>query len=708
MSKLSLSLHLNVRTKILLVFLFLSVLSLLATAFFALWTIAGIGDMALSGSSALGSEAVNESSSALLRSAEQSLMATAAGQAAVTDVIFSDTEATLDILAAQAVSVQGTPPGSVTAPWHARGEARPEGQGMSEVIFVPGSPVTPESEEFRSLAGMAPLLRAVKQGDPDLDSIYIATRSGVMWIYPETGYTPPAYDPRTRGWFTGALNAGGSPVWSEPYVDAAGHGLILTCSRSVTGQSGTWVIATDVTIDSVNNNILNLTLNGAGYPVLLDHRGVVISRPGLTADGTAWDEEFTPDDAFRSTSPALVAVAANMTAGRSGIEQVEFNGTMQYVAYAPVPSLNGSFALSKPVEEILRPVRETSARIDAETAMTGSIISEQTGRVTVVFALLFALLLAVVILLSFTLARIITRPVDALKHGTTAIGNGDLGYRVDLQTGDEFQDLAASFNTMAADLRISIENLQRTTAEKERYTREIEIAKEIQKSFLPESPPQIPGIAIASVAVPAMEIGGDFYDFIPAPDNRWGIAIADVSGKAISAALFMALSRTVLHVSGGTGSDPSAAIRLANRWIYEDGRSSMFVTVFYGVLDPNDLTFSYVNAGHNPPLLVRGDDVQELPGSRGIALGVVPDVSITPSTLGLRHGDLLVLYTDGVTEAFNGQDEAFGEVRLRKFFCRNRSRPAEDLSALLLAEIRAFTGTAPQSDDITLVIVKVE
>jgi phosphoserine phosphatase RsbU/P len=700
--------HLNVRTKILLLFLGLSVLSLLVTGFVAVYTITGIGNLAEAGSTSLGREAVNDSSAALMQAAEQNLLRVASDQAEVTDVIFSDTEADVDILAAHAVDVQREPPGPVTAPWYFHNETSPALLAASPVIFVPGTPVTTRSEEFLSLAGMAHLLKAVKEADPDLESVYVATDSGVMWMYPGIGYTPPDYDPRTRGWFKNAVQAGGTPVWSEPYVDAAGHGLIVTCSKSVPGRYGTWVIGTDVTINSINANILNLTLNGVGYPVLLDNKGDVISRPGLSANGTRWDEEFTPDDAFTSNNPALEAVAANMTAGKSGVERVWFNNSESYVAYAPVLSLNWSFAVSMPVKEIVAPVKKTEEKIALETKQTGARIGEQTGRVLTIFALLFCLLLLVVIILSWRLARIITRPVDALKAGAVALGSGDLDYRVDLNTGDEFEDLAVSFNTMAADLGTSIDNLQRTTAEKERYTKELEIAKEIQDTFLPESVPVIPGIGIAAATIPAMEIGGDFYDFIPAGDNRWGIAMADVSGKGISAALFMALSRTLLHVSGGTASDPTTAIRQANQWIYEDGRSSMFVTVFYGVLDPAAMQFSYVNAGHNPPMLVRDEGVQELCKSRGIALGVVPDVSIASSALDLRHGDILVLYTDGVTEAFNDRNEAFGEERLREYLRVNRAKPARGVLDGLVAEIRAFAGAAAQSDDITLVIVKID
>jgi len=699
--------HLNVRAKILLLFLGLSVLSLLVTGFVAVYTINGVGNLAESGSISLGREAVNDSSAALMQSAEQNLQRIASDQAAVTDVVFFDTESEMLILASHAGYLQRDPPDVIPAPWYTGEDNQPLLLAPTPVIFMNGTMVTPESEEYKSLTGMAHLLRATKDADPDLTSVYVATDSGVMRVYPGMSNIPPDYDSRTRDWYTSAVLAGGDPVWTGPYTDAAGHGLMMTCSESVPGRYGTWVIGTDVTIESVNKNILDLTLNGSGYPVLLDNRGTVISRPGLSANGTRWDEDFTPDDIYSHDNPALAGVAANMTAGMSGIERVWFNNTEVYIAYAPVSSLNWSFAVSMPVKEILAPVRKTEEKIGLETVRTSTRIAEQTNLVLTIVALLFCILLAGVIFLSWRLARIITRPVDALKAGATELGAGNLDYRVDIGTGDEFEDLAVSFNTMAGDLRTSIDNLRRTTAEKERYTKELEIAKEIQDTFLPESTPDIPGIGIAAATIPAMEIGGDFYDFISLGEGRWGITMADVSGKGISAALFMALSRTLLHVSGGTSSDPTSTVRQANQWIYEDGRSSMFVTVFYSVLDPAGMRFSYVNAGHNPPLLVRGDGVEELGGSRGIALGVVPDVSIASSSLDLRHGDLLVLYTDGVTEAFNEINKAFGEERLRDYLRSSRAKPARAVLDGLIAEIRRFTGTAAQSDDITLVVVKV-
>ncbi|NMB78622.1 MAG: SpoIIE family protein phosphatase, partial [Methanomicrobiales archaeon] len=349
----------------------------------------------------------------------------------------------------------------------------------------------------------------------------------------------------------------------------------------------------------------------------------------------------------------------------------------------------------------------TERTIVNATRDTSTEIQWQTDRFLLIVAGLILLLLFLVISLSWYLARVITKPVDVLREGTTAIGHGDLDFRLTIRSGDEFETLAESFNQMAADLKENIENLRRTTAEKERFIKELEIAKEIQDSFLPESVPQIRGFDIAATTIPALEIGGDLYDFITVAGTRTGIVIADVSGKGVSAALYMALSRTILHACGSAEPEPSRAVKNANGLLYDDGRSGMFITVFYGVLDPGRMTFEYVNAGHNPPLLLRnGEESVWMSGEKGIALGVIEQVAIPATRLMLRPGDILVLYTDGVTEAFNEQEEYFGEDRLQACIEQNRALPAQGILDMLIRDIRAYTGSAPQSDDITVVVIR--
>lgn len=699
---------LNVRTKILIIFLALSLVSLLVTGFVAIFTISDVGSYAEKSSSTLGRLAVNDSMDALEQAAEGNMLRIATDQAEITNVLFKESIAEIGILAAQASSLRNNPDIIPLTPSYTKNSPPPDPFAGTLTELAPGSNATPDSDEYRSLAGMDDQLKAVFYSDEDLVSVYVATDSGILRSYPGKGVTAPGYDPRTREWFTSAKTSDHA-VWSGPYVDAAGNGLIMTCSQAVPTPYGSWVVASDVTIDTINQNILSLTLAGNGYAVLLDDKGNVISRPGLSAGDIRWNEAFRSENAFLSDNSGLVAVGMNMTAGKSGIERVLFNGSEVYIAYAPVRSLNWSFAVSLPAEQIVAPAKKTREMIDSATGETSAHILRQTDRIRDIFAGLFSVLFIVVIIVAVFLSRTITRPVETLKQGATALGKGDLDYRVTIHTGDEFEDLADSFNRMAAALKKNIEDLRRTTAEKERYTRELEIAKEIQDNFLPETTPDIPGMEIAAVTIPAMEIGGDFYDFIPVTGDRQGFVVADVSGKGVSAALFMALSRTLIRASGQENPDPAVAIQKANRLIYEDGRSSMFVTVFYGVLDAPAMAFSYVNAGHNPPLLVRGEppEVRTLGEGRCIALGVVPEVSMTCAELVLQPGDLIVMYTDGVTEAFNPQDEEFGEGRLVEYLQKHRHNPAREIIDGLLDEIRRYCGSAPQSDDITLVIVRV-
>ena len=699
----------SVRTKILIVFLVLSIVSLAITGFVALYIIGNVGHYAETSSTTLGREAVNDSTTALQRSADERLLASAKDQAAITNVVLVDSSAEIGILADQAQTLQNNPPITSLIPSYYPDDRPRNPLDGIVVILAPGSFVQTQSDEFRTLAGMDDALRSVYHADGDLSSIYIATDSGIMRRYPWNGGVDPNYDPRNRDWFINAEANPGKTVWTEPYVDAAGNGLMVTCSRAVQTKFGTWVIATDVTIDTINQNILNMTLAGNGYAVLMDDQGTIISRPGLTAGTTQWDEAFQEENVYKSDNPELVEIGKNMLAGKTGTERVNLSGNETYVAYAPVTSLNWSFAVSMPVAQIVSPVKVTEARINDATAETGEQIGQQTTRVRDIFAGLSILLLIIVIALSIVLARIITRPVEALKEGTTALGEGNLDFRVRLESGDEFEDLAGSFNRMAGDLKKNIAELQKTTAEKERYTRELEIAKEIHQSFLPESVPEIPGYDIAAVSIPAMEIGGDFYDFIPVKTGKWGIAIADVSGKGISGAIFMALSRTLLHASGETHLDPLPAVHRANRLIFNEARSGMFVTVFYGVLDPVAHTFSYVNAGHNPPMIVHAEgSAGYLPVSEGVALGVLDEITIMDNVLHLAPRDVLLLYTDGVTEAFNGAEECYGEDRLAAFLSANHHLGAQDIIHRLIEEIRIFTGGEPQSDDITLVVVRVQ
>ncbi|PKG32378.1 SpoIIE family protein phosphatase, partial [Methanoregula sp.] len=324
------------------------------------------------------------------------------------------------------------------------------------------------------------------------------------------------------------------------------------------------------------------------------------------------------------------------------------------------------------------------------------------------FTLLFVVLIIVVIVLTIVFSRFLTGPLLKLQRGAEEIGQGNLEYRVEVETRDEFGSLARSFNTMAADLREYISTLKRTTAEKERMLKELEIAKGIQQSFLPESAPTLPGFDLAGYNLPALEVGGDFYDFIPLDSDHYGLVIADVSGKGVPAALFMALSRTLIRASATSVEDPVRSIREANRHIFADSKTSMFVTLFYAVLDCKEKSLMFVNAGHNPPLyLGAGTASVRLLNAEGIALGVLDEIELKSVSIPLQPGDVVVLYTDGVTEAMNAKDDEYGIERLMKCVEETKALPSQEIINAIVREVVAFAGTHPQHDDITVMVLKV-
>jgi len=700
--------RLNLRAKILIVLLALSVISLLITGLFAFSSLTDIGRYAQGSSRTLGENVLNDSSAALQTNAEEYLVRVASDQAEITNVLFLDSNSEMDILAAHATMLGNNPPIASQIPAYPPTIRLADPLAATLVEFTPGSNLTPASEEVRVLAGMDDMLRAVYVTDEDMTAVYIASDSGVMREYPWNAGHSSGYDPRNRDWYKQAVLTG-NLTWSDaPYVDASGYDLVMTCSKVIVSKYGNWVIGSDVAVTAINEDFLSQTLGGKGYSVLIDRNGNIISQPGLSGGSTQWNEAFTPVNAFSSEEPGLHAIVANMTAGKTGVGRAWFNGTETYVAYAPVRAMNWSLAVSLPVAEVTGPMKKTEGRIISATIVSGQQITDETTRLMTIFAALFVILIVAVFFISVSLARYITKPVETLKSGTRAIGKGDLDYRVTIRSGDEFEELANSFNMMAADLKTNIENLKLTTAQKERYTKELEIARTIQASFLPEEMPEIKGFEIAATAIPALEVGGDFYDFIPVSQHRWALIIADVSGKGVSAALFMALSRTLLRACVEGKTDTTAALREANRFICRDAQSSMFVTVFSAILDPERQILACVNAGHNPPLVIWGDsgDAAFL-RQDGIAMGVIPEMVINEEGVTLKPGDLVVMYTDGVTEAFNDELEEFGEERLKEVARTCCFLPAGEVIQRILSAIHAFTGTTPQSDDITLVVLRV-
>jgi len=259
-----------------------------------------------------------------------------------------------------------------------------------------------------------------------------------------------------------------------------------------------------------------------------------------------------------------------------------------------------------------------------------------------------------------------------------------------------------------AALSVEQARLHRVESRGQRMERELQQARQIQMSLLPSGYPQVAGYDFAAAYESAREIGGDLYDFIewPGDPNRIGLLIADVSGKGTAAALFMAHSRAMIRGAAQTQPGPAATLTTANVQIARDNHAMLFVSAFYAVLDAPSGRLTFANAGHNVPIVRRAAGHVEEVVARGMVLGIMDDMTYDEATTTLAENDIIVLYTDGITEAMNARGDLFDKERLMAAVRGANPTDARALIDAILAAVRDFTGDTPQADDLTIVTVR--
>ena len=249
---------------------------------------------------------------------------------------------------------------------------------------------------------------------------------------------------------------------------------------------------------------------------------------------------------------------------------------------------------------------------------------------------------------------------------------------------------------------------KKTSAERDRYYAELEIAHKLQTSLLPDKPPRIKGYQIAAMSQPAREVGGDFYDFIDVAESKVGLVIGDAAGKGLPAALFMALSRSFIRAQAIGSLKAGDVLEKANKLIAKDAKEGMFVTAFYAILDAPGKILRLSNAGHNPPILFHSTATNyDVLNIKGIVLGAFDEVKFQEKEIVLKSGDVIVFYTDGVTEAIDKNGEQFGMEKLIKVMKDNPQLQATELIKTIKEKMKEFTKDQPQFDDFTLLVVKV-
>jgi len=350
------------------------------------------------------------------------------------------------------------------------------------------------------------------------------------------------------------------------------------------------------------------------------------------------------------------------------------------------------------VIELYRP-SEGLKRIDKR-------ITKQVGQIIGI-----TVLAVIPIILLFSL--ISTRPLHRLMLGIQRLSQGDFDYRIQVRSHDETAALAHAFNRMIVDLQKYTHDLAHATAEKKKIETELRFARDMQQDVLPTRFPPFKGaenIEIYARMEPAREVGGDYYDFFMLDEEHMAVAIADVSGKGISAGLFMMVVRTLLRSNAMHNRDPGQAITKVNALLAEDNPACMFATLFYFVCNIKTGKVHYCNAGHNPPIVLREGKAGLLPikkgKAQGMATGVLETAQYQTQELQLAAGERIILYTDGMTEPVDRCEEMFGEERVLEIINNHAHASNQEICDLIYDAVNAFQDGLEQFDDMTMLFFR--
>jgi len=547
-------------------------------------------------------------------------------------------------------------------------------------------------------------LESLKNYDPYIYNTYIATIDGKFTSFSKdkNDKLDENFNPLERLWYQNAINSK-SLVWSEVYRDAAISGkLMITCSKVIYDTQGNiaGVIGFDLTTEEMSDNIINTEIGELGYAFLIDSDGQIIARPEISSSNAQWDEISTiplGGDLHQIQNSELQTIITQMIKNKSGF--LEWEREMKgnkFIAFDTVSSTNWTLGLVS---------SKAAIRHAAE-----SVFVEKIKEVSIYFIVILISIIFLAILIGINSSKIISRPIEILNDGVRKIGAGNLDFIIDIKTGNELEQLANEFNKMSTNLQQHIKNLELTTKQKQQIESELNIASRIQRDMLPMIFPAFPDnkeLDIYASMLPAKQVGGDFYDFFLINPDKLCFVIGDVSGKGIPASLFMVISKTLLKSEAMSDISPAEILYNVNNTLNNGNDETMFVTVLLCIMELSTGTVEFANAGHNPPLLMKKNQgVEYLHLNKAKILGVFPDAPYSNQEITLNPEDALVLYTDGVTEAMDPDNNQFTESRLYKTLLQLQGFSVKNIEQGIQKDVQNFVKDAEQSDDITLLVIQ--
>ena len=531
--------------------------------------------------------------------------------------------------------------------------------------------------------------------------MHVTFLNGLHTTYPGGSPVPANYNPYEREWFIGAKNNNGF-YSSYPYVDASSKHPVITLSRPFYDSNGSFdgVVGLDLDLSHIFDWIqINPEWGDGAEAILLTREEnqtsgdlKILAQMNYKPGTMEWDQPIDLASITSADSSEFELFKKDVFSGKSGVRLLAFDGVPSIWSYRGFRGRQVSPLLIIPYENFTDLLEETNALFWNKNI--------ETIRYTAIFGIIVILS---IIFISYRRSKAFTQPIKQLATAGNRLADGDFSTQVDIQTGDELQELGAVFNSMGPKLK-----------EHEKMQSSLQIAREIQQRLLPKEAPQLNNFELAGYCKYSDETGGDYYDYISFDEIEPGIVsviLGDVTGHGIGAALLMASARSMLRNNiRQYAYDLSRILFEFNNDMAVDTDPDKFITLFYGLINDNNVEIKWATGGHDPAILIEkeSDDIQELT-SIGVPVGMLPDMDFEQAgPKKLKSGDIIVVGTDGIWEAENENEEMFGKERMIEVLKKNNNKSAQDIAKSVVDAVLEFTKPKHHEDDITIVVIKVK
>ena len=662
-----------------------------------------IRDTVVSNSEALGEEASTDSATALKNELEIEMTNTVTDKALLADAKLNTYMVAAKSAADYAVTLLENPEDFVDKETFPPDEKNKDIWVMQRTLSSKAIKYKTVEEQNKLLGNMINSFKPIVENNGYILTIYIATEEGLMIAYDPNSINngeEDYYDFFSSSWYEGAKEYR-EAFYTSAYQDGYGRGLTISCVSPVIDSKNNFrgAIGIDILIKDMNESMVSDGIFDPARAILFDEDGFIIASKDTDDESSGTLSIY---DSGETT--ALRDIADIILSGEDGIT-VTPDGEL-YVAYAYIPLTEWIMCVTSPVANIVAPAEKIEESIIGSTQ---EIEEDVVEKITIVVENGLIILAVIILLITYFIGRTtkkITTPLTILEKDVLEISKGNLNIRTSVDTADEVGSLAIAFNSMTESLQKYIVDLKEATAKEERIASELHVATKIQADMLPSDFPAFPDrkdFDLYATMDPAKEVGGDFYDFFLVDENHLALVMADVSGKGVPAALFMAISKALIKSRTLMGGSPGEILTDVNNQLAESNKEDMFVTVWLGVLNLKNGLLVSANAGHEYPIIKTKDGFFEIDKKKHqMVLGGLEGIKYKNFENQINPGDIIYLYTDGVPEATNAEESQYGMERLVTFLNYTNTQSMKDMLLKVREDIDSFVDGAEQFDDITM------